>query len=174
MTQLDEQGMLLNKALEVFRRTIVRSWAEIRELATSCSAVAPEDFVGNWCQATWEMIVEASVFWGTMDLLEVYGEGAELGGRGSRVSHENSEPTHMILVFSRFGDDIEDCLSQEKVVPSDSVPLRFDQFVSIQEDGWYAPLPPFDRVLAYRLEQPMVFDCDCVLYGLERIDASGS
>lgn len=134
-----------------FARFLNAAWNEVQ----AASKNSPyEDFVPNWLQASWEMLVESALSPGVY--LEVYGEGADCNGRSSRAFRPEFLPTNAIVCHPRAGAEVRDALSGEATqFPPNGLPL--DELVSLT-GTWYERRPPFDHALVLDSEQhDMVF-----------------
>ena len=93
----------------------------------------PEEVLYDWLQASWEMLVESRLFYGSKSYLPIYGQGADLGiNNSSRVSSPSAVPTHKIICTSR--DGTYDHLSKTSI-KIDS--FEFEEFVSLDGE-WYS------------------------------------
>jgi len=103
---------------------------------------ADTNYIYNWLQASWELLVERMILQ-PKNYLEVYGEGADLYGSSSRISFSDSLPTHRIRCKSKHSPTVKDLLSGEYINPND---LFFEELVGFS-DGYYNIQPPFNFVL---------------------------
>lgn len=104
-----------------------------------------DSFVGDWLQASWESLVEASLAEGVLD---IYGGGADLYPDSSRVYRPSANPlpTHIVAFLPRDGTS---SLMDELTGQSVSFPAHgrsLDRFVS-SSPPFFQEAPPFDHAL---------------------------
>ncbi len=153
----------LQCALVVFREALMSSWDRVQQLALTIPGRGAEEFLSDWAQATWEMLVEAAVSSEAPVYLEPYGEGADCNDIGSRVWHPGVSSTHSIRCVPVDGNTFQDALTGRTLL-APSGGLVLDQFVTLTENGWYRPGPPFDYVLALQDNTELVLPLDRVKF----------
>jgi len=118
-------------------------------------------------QSSWEIIVESRV---SNDVyLEVYGEGADLNPKSSRICLPEKLPTHYVACLPKNGPSLYDELNNINViVPKKGLPL--DEFVTKTNKGWYEKKPPFDYVLVNYEGVERLFKSDSISYALSKSD----
>lgn len=101
-----------------------------------------EEVLYDWLQASWEMLIESKLFYGSKRYLPIYGQGADLSENdSSRVSSPRAAPTHKIVCNS--DGQVYDVISKQQV---DITNFEFEEFVSLDED-WYSLENKLDHVL---------------------------
>lgn len=141
---------VLRRAVFTFIELLRSSWLQVHELAEVVPRRDTSEFLSDWAQSSWEMLVEAAVAAssGETIYLQPYGEGADCNEVGSRVWRPGVVSTHAVHIVSSSGSDLQDVLTKSTFkLPHGSIPL--EQFVTPSEDGWYRPEPPFSHVLIY-------------------------
>jgi hypothetical protein len=102
-------------------------------LTSSFDEDVAEEVLYDWLQASWEMLVESVLFYGSKRYLPVYGIGADLGLDGSsRVTNRERLATDKIVCISN--ELILDHLSNSKI---DVSKLDFEEFVN-WDGRWYS------------------------------------
>jgi len=103
----------LESILEEFRSYLLLNFKGI-------SSILSDEQIEDWLQANWEIIVEFRLqnFGITEGLIDIYGNGADCNGVGSRVSLPTSLPTsavHIVpnCIFHSFGTLIDGFFVQE-------------------------------------------------------------
>ena len=145
----------LSDAIRAFAEVLRSNWASVKAVGESSPGRDAEEFASDWAQANWEMVVEAAISSDAAIYLEPYGEGADCNEVGSRVWRPGQSSTHEIRCSPRLNLALFDQLLEEQF-PTPQQGILFDQFVTINSDGWYAKTPPFDYAL-------------CTLDGKERV-----
>lgn len=150
----------IDGAVRAFSKAIAAAWQHALPVSTASSN---PNFINDWLQANWEMLVEAVLPRGTY--LEVYGEGADVSVGSSRVCAPDAHATAAIVVKTRPGIlSVRERLTGEEV----SVPLHgfaVEEFVAI-DGSWYARREPFDCVLVESASGPLVFRVHDVVFDL--------
>lgn len=127
--------------ISCYRNFILSSWNTIVRFTSPIANLRKEEFIDDWMQANWEILVESSVCtYNTF--LEVYGNGADCNGDSSRVCYPEKMPTHKIICKSHK-NNVLDLLSGNKIAFTE---MDFDRFVS-WDNNYYNISPPFDFVL---------------------------
>ena len=105
--------MKLESILDEFRSYLLLNFEGI-------SSILAEDQIEDWLQANWEIIVEFRLqnVGLTEGLIDIYGNGADCNGEGSRVSLPKSQPTGAIhiapnCIFHSYGTVIDGFFVQE-------------------------------------------------------------
>lgn len=102
--------LLINDLIEKFRALLVSSWPVVR----ACESTSGDgDFLNNWLEANWEMILEGELSRraGRLVVLEPYGHGAEDLFHGipdgveifDRVSLPTLRPNHVVVCTPKAG-----------------------------------------------------------------------
>ena len=126
--------------------------------------VESEEVLYDWLQASWEMIIESALFYGSKRYLPIYGRGADLGiDSSSRVSNSKSLPTDKIRCVST--ELVYDHLSQQKV---DIKQFEFEEFVS-WDGQWYSIDNTLDCILLNADGEEYVVAIDSVTFIVESI-----
>ena len=115
--------------------------------------------INDWLQANWEILVEAKLnepfckreINSARVILEFYGNGADIDGRGSsRVIYPDELPTHYILVNDKY---------------------RFDSFGTKYDTGWFEPVFPFDYIkVVDKDNNEIILSVDAVTFSLKNIE----
>lgn len=96
----------------------------------------------------------------------MYGDGAEVHAPSSRVTLPDAQETHRVVCVPREGG-FENLLDPGAAVPARM--LELDRFVAL--DGtWFSEAPPFDHVLAFVGEEPIVVAVEVVRFVLEAVE----
>ena len=150
----------IDDAVRAFSKVLASAWEHAAGVATGSSN---PNFINDWSQANWEMLVEAVLPGGTY--LEVYGEGADVSPGSSRVSSPGAHATAAIVLKPRTGlQSLYEQLTRKEV----RVPLEgfaVEEFVTIA-GNWYARREPFDCVLVEDAGGPLVFASHDVVFDL--------
>jgi hypothetical protein len=131
--------MDIDNAIRIFSDFLNKSWNIVIPLLSGRSYTTDEGSKSDWLQSNWEVLVERKVLH-LNEYLEVYGEGADLNGKSSRIMDMESFPTHSINVLVDRGEDI---LNNLAIKNSE---YTFERLVGFR-DGFYTDIPPFDFVL---------------------------
>ena len=158
----------IQRAVLTFVAVLRDSWTHVRDLVGGVCGQDPDCFLSDWAQATWEMLVEASVWRDGEVYLEPYGEGADCNDVGSRVWRPGVVSTHGVHCIPVNGNSLRDVLTGETFKVADTG-YALEQFVTATEDGWYRVNPPFDHVLLYRDGRDTVVRLEDVRFTLVRI-----
>lgn len=158
----------LQKSIFTFLSLLRESWGSVLELGKTIPNRAPEEFVADWMQASWEMIVEAALSQNGIIFLEPYGDGADCNEVGSRVWRPGMASTHAVHCVSTEGKESFDVLTGKKICfPEDGYAL--DKFVTASNDGWYLAEPPFNHVLFFKDGKDTVVKLDDVEFVLKKL-----
>jgi len=160
---------IIQRAVLTFIQLLNSSWLEVRELAEAVPNRDTSEFLSDWAQASWEMLVEAAAASsnGETVYLQPYGEGADCNEIGSRVWCPGVASTHALHISPLHGLELQDVLTGGAFTPPPGgVPL--DQFVT-PADGWYRSEPPFSHVLVYLEEREKVVPVVSVRFLLAEI-----
>ena len=126
-----------------FARFLDASWNAALAAAGALDGVESTDFMADWAQANWEILVETafreSVGFGKA-YLEFYGEGADCSEASSCVWSPRAIPTHRILCQTLKSAVMLDLLTGRLVDASEG-PVVFDRFAVKSERGWYKEAP---------------------------------
>lgn len=152
----------VHNLVHCFRDMLVRCWSTIAKVASDSSA---DNLLNDWCQSSWEMVVEAALSAKQPIFLEVYGEGADCNGESSRVLYPDKKPSHRIEI--KTTKDTVDVINGQKVKAGHQV--WFDRFVT-KSEGWYREEPPFDHVLVLVNESEAVIPLDEVVFVLVEVE----
>lgn len=120
----------------------------------------------DWLQANWEFLVEYGL--GVGIFLEVYGNGADCYGASSRITYNTALPTHFITCKSNSESPLTDLLSKNELLNEDTN-LILDRLVAMTDDGWYAELSPFDKVLCRLGDDEVILNLDELEFSLSKI-----
>jgi hypothetical protein len=132
--------MTLQQLLEKYRTLLNSFWPDAQAIAKDAGE---DEWLNDWMQANWELIVEGGLSPDSSITLEIYGEGADFYGSSSRIPRPQATPTH--AVRARPAPNAIDALSgQPAEFPADG--LVVESFVTTR-NGWYFEEPPFDHVL---------------------------
>jgi hypothetical protein len=165
----------LDDVMRRFAQFLSASWGAASAVATTMKQVESAEFMSDWAQANWELLVETPfreiVGFGKA-YLEPYGEGADCNDASSRFSRPSALPTHRIVC--RPGDDASmlDLLTGRSVGGA-GIPLVFDHFAIKSEYGWHEEAPPFDCVLGYEGEQEVLVRIDQIFFVAEEVGSPG-
>jgi hypothetical protein len=158
----------LQTAILTFVSLLRSSWLQVYELGRLVPGREASEYVSDWAQASWEMLVEAAVSPRGDIYLEPYGEGADCNDVGSRVWRPGMPSTHAVHIVPSQGRELLDNLTGTILtVPAIGLPL--DQFVMLSDNGWYRSEPPFDRVLIHQESREKVVSIDEVDFLLVEI-----
>ncbi len=160
MTKVD-----LNLAINTFRSVLSCSWPHIMKLVERDKT---DEFLIDWLQANWEMIVEASIPPKFSPRLEHYGEGADCNGNSCRVWEPAAVANYQVICIPKDNYAIVDVISGKKVEGK----LILDEFCTIKDD-LYICAPPFDyaniRVTDKSMPNPCIIDINSIEFGAWRI-----
>jgi len=105
--------MKLESVLEEFREYLLLNYRQI-------SLLLSDELVDDWLQTNWELLVEFRLQDSkiTTGLIDIYGNGADCNGAGSRVTLPRSYPTCSIhiatnCIFHSFGTSVDGFFMQE-------------------------------------------------------------
>lgn len=140
---------LLRTAVLTFVSLLRSGWSDVYELGRSVPGRDASEYVADWAQASWEMLVEAAVSPNGNTYLEPYGDGADCNSVGSRVWRPGVSSTHAVHILPRDGGELRDGLTGT-MFPLPERGIAIDRFVALSEDGWFKPEPPFDHVLVHQ------------------------
>lgn len=133
---------VIEEAISTFVHSLNTNWKAVRDLE---EASQQEGLLGDWAQASWEALVEASIpFKSRQVRLVVYGDGADCHTGSSRFSSPADAATHQVRCRP-IDDMVVDRLSG-KPVPGSNDGYALDRFVSFG-DAWFFEKPPFDHAL---------------------------
>lgn len=148
-----------NKIILFFRDFLNSSWTTISKYNTFQKA---DQFIEDWMQANWEMMVEACLCTAPNEFLEVYGNGADCNEDSSRVWMPKALPTHRITCRSKQESVVLDELSNESIDPSSKI---FNRFVS-WNGKHYEDKEPFGFVLIEDLKQEYVVSVKSITFSI--------
>lgn len=132
--------MTLLQLLEMYRTLLSRSWSDANAIA---KVAGGDEWLNDWKQANWELMVEGGLGGPSKRTLVLYGEGADFHGASSRILRPEAVPSH--AVRGRPTADAVDLLTGEPAdFPVEG--LILECFVAMR-GGWYHEEPPFDCVL---------------------------
>ncbi|PKM14433.1 MAG: hypothetical protein CVV12_14025 [Gammaproteobacteria bacterium HGW-Gammaproteobacteria-2] len=154
-----------------FARFLTASWGVAYEAAGTMKQVERAEFMSDWTQANWELLVETpfrELAGFGKSFLESYGEGADCNEKSSRVWLPEVKPTHRIACRPRKISYIHDMLSGN-VIDVSSRTVVFNHFANKSVHGWYEQAPPFDHVLGYYNDQEVLLSIDQVSFMAEEI-----
>lgn len=161
----------LNDMMRRFAHFLSASWNAASAAATQMAEVEPSEFMSDWAQANWEILVETPfrelVGFGEA-YLEPYGEGADCNAGSSRVWNPDALATHRLACRAIDGVPMFDLLTGRSVDATE-IPVLFDHFAIKSERGWHEQVPPFDCILAHQNRQEVLFRLDEVYFALERV-----
>jgi hypothetical protein len=151
---------MIDDVVRAFSKVIAAAWQHALPVATASSN---PNFINDWLQANWEMLVEGVLPRGTY--LEVYGEGADVNSGSSRVSAPDAHATAAIVVRAPAGlqSVCERLTGEGVVIPSEG--FAVEEMVTL-DGSWYARRAPFDCVLVETASVPLVFSLHDVVFGL--------
>jgi hypothetical protein len=132
--------MTLLQLLEKYRALLSKFWLDATTIAKDAGG---DEWLNDWKQANWELIVEGGLGSSPSITLVPYGEGAEFYGSSSRILRPEAVPTHAVR-GRPVSNAVEALSGQLAVFPTDG--LVVESFVTMR-DGWYYEEPPFDFVL---------------------------
>lgn len=152
-------ALITDASIAQFKIFLEKNWEFVNAIS-----VETQDpyFMESWCQANWELLVEALLPPGYF--LNLYGDGADFGGSESRVTFSDQLPTHRVILTAKTGRHFD--LLTNSPVPQQE--LCFEQFVGF-ENGWYVFVPPFDWVLASVGDSQIVVSASEVNFKLESL-----
>jgi hypothetical protein len=164
----------LNEIMLRFAMFLSRSWAPVKETAAVLEDIDADEFMADWAQANWELLVETPFrelvgFGGAF--LEPYGEGADCNDASSRVWMPSAIPTHRIVCRSRDGVGMHDLLAGKRIEPAHAHVL-FAHFAARSQHGWHESTPPFDCVLGYMDNQEVLVPVEQLSFDAEEIGAN--
>ena len=158
-------------AMRAYARFLNASWDSAWTIATAMEQAEPGEFMADWAQANWELLVETAFreFAGFGDrYLEPYGEGADCNDASSRVWFPQALPSHRVVCRARGSTPMIDLLTGRKV-DATGEPIVFDHFAARSDDGWHEQAHPFDCVLGYKGEQEVLLRIDEVSFAVEPV-----
>lgn len=130
--------MKVKEAINIFSRFLNRNWDIIYPLLYDNLYCNQEDFMNDWVQVNWELLVERNVL-NINEFLEAYGEGADFYSDSSRMTDIKSQPTHFIKVIIPKAIDILNNLEIK------NKEYKFDRLTGFK-NNFYINQPPFDYV----------------------------
>ena len=152
------------KLIENYRSLLNSFWEKAVEVSKHAGG---RDWLNDWKEANWELIVEGELAFDSSVVLLPYGEGADYCGGSSRVFRPDALPTHAINCVSN--EQVCDLLMKEPVAfPAGG--FQLDSLVTMR-DGWYYEEPPFDCVLVLIDDQQLVFSSGSVRFELRRLQS---
>lgn len=134
------------------------SWVFVQE---SFQGEDGQDAKDDWLQANWELLVERGL--GVRVFLEPYGNGADCYGKSARVTFNTELPTHSIICKSKSDRPLLDLLTKKELKEET---LVFERLVTMTDDGWYADITPFDKVLCLADDDEVIFNFDELEFSL--------
>lgn len=159
----------LNDVMRRFAHFLSASWNAASAAATQMAQVEAAEFMSDWAQANWEILVETPfrelVGFGEA-YLEPYADGADCNDGSSRVWNPGALATHR-LVFRAVDDVPMFDLLTGRSVDATETPALFDHFASKSERGWHDQVPPFDCVLGHQNGQEVLVRLDEVAFAVE-------
>ena len=123
-----------------FKNFIELSWPAIDSI--EYKGLEKQDFIADWIQANWEILVELPLFKGTSKFLEVYGEGADCDPLSSRVWKPQAKPTNAIYIKSKNSTALIDEINGEDIREE----MLFGKFIAWSDNKYYEA-PPFNAIL---------------------------
>ena len=150
---------LVNSEMALFADFMTDSWKTVSAFLSMSKHRFPSEseFVSNWMQANWELLVETALMENGNFLFQ-YGDGSDFGLAVSRVSFPRAVPSHAVVCCSP--QPVVDYLTNKLVDLRSGFPL--DQLLSF--DGkHYDPSPPFDYAhIRGETNQELLFMRDAV------------
>lgn len=156
----------ISTEVNVFRSFIIAAWQIVQDHAQSTEQIQDygmNDYLNDWLQANWEMLVECSFSPLEDVILEPYGDGADCNEVGSRVWKPEALPKFRVICIPVDDQRFIDVLTGNSI---DKLAL-FDSFCTIEND-WIKNSPPFDHILL-RGEDTRVISCKNVSFVAEPI-----
>ena len=120
-----------------FAGFLTASWEAARRTAETHQQAARDDFMSDWAQANWELLVETPLREMTgfeSAFLEPYGDGADCNGASPRVWMPGALPTHRILCHPRSNELARDLLTGNTIESSQGA-MVFDRFAVKSDRG---------------------------------------
>jgi hypothetical protein len=153
-----------------FSQFLSVGWPVTFETAGMLKQLDTNEFMSDWMQANWEILVEAPCkeLLGFDVFLEPYGEGADCNTQSSRVYSPEAVATHRILCTPRKGNRIDDLLTKDSINNPDKAVI-FDHFAIKSDTGWHKQAPPFDSVLGYYDGQEVLIQAEQLSFFVEKI-----
>jgi hypothetical protein len=151
-----------------YAQFLTASWDAAWTNATLMKHVNPSEFMADWAQSNWELLVETAVretFADGQGYLEVYGEGADCNDASSRVWRPQVLPTHRVMCRARENTMVVDLLTGRRLGASQS--FIFDHFAARSGGGWYMQTPPFDCVLGYLDTREVLISIEAVSFFID-------
>lgn len=166
----------LDDVMRKFAQFLNASWDAASAVATSMEQVESTEFMSDWAQANWELLVETPfrelVGFGKAHL-EPYGEGADCNDASSRVWNPGALPTHRVACRAAEGAPMLDLLTGRSLEATE-IPVVFDHFAIKSEQGWHEQAAPFDCVLGHQGEQEVLIRLDQVSFVAEQLRESST
>ena len=160
----------LEAGLKAFLTVLRSGWSQADHALFEVAGWA-EWAVRDWCQANWEMLVEAAVSCGFGKQgkvrLEIYGPGACRNRNSSRVWEPQALPTHRVICVLK-NDGVVEKLSGKLLSKKDG-PFDFVEFVSLTEPGDCDTVPPFDHAYVDISGVEGVLDLEAVSFELRPV-----
>ncbi len=151
--------MNLDQLLEKYRSLLIRFWCDATAIANDAGR---DEWLNDWKQVNWELIVEGGLGSASSITLDPYGEGADFYGSSSRILRPEAIPTHAVRGCP-IDDAVEALSGEQAVFPPEG--LIVECFVTMR-DGWYYEEPPFDCVLFIDNGVEKVLSLDAVEFSL--------
>lgn len=157
---------IVDSQIRTFAAFLNLSYDTILPLLEERSYTTNSQSINDWIQCNWEVLIEKKLL-ALNEFLEVYGEGADLYGKSSRINDIDALPTHKIEMKSLDDNLVFDWLNKTTV---DVRMINFEEFVSF-ENGWYTVRPPFKYVLARNEETNVecVLSLDDIIFSIEKV-----
>lgn len=128
------------------------------------------EFLINWMQANWEMIVEASIPPQHGVYLEHYGIGADCNGNSCRVWYPEAVSNFQAICVPKSKTKVIEVISGQELFEKDE--YVFDEFCTIK-DNWFEQSPPFDHVKIQTkgtsLPEPCIISLDTISFEARQI-----
>jgi hypothetical protein len=153
---------ILPRLIETYRYLLNSFWDKASEVSQGAGG---GDWLNDWKQANWELIVESGLASGSPVFLLPYAEGADYYGASSRVFRPEALPTHAVCCV-KCGDACDLLTGDPVVFPPGG--FQFECFVTMR-DGWYYEEPPFDCVLILLDDGEIVLPIDAVGFRLAEV-----
>ena len=149
-----------NEIVGSFRKFLNSAWEPFIECIQSFEEHIKEDFIDNWLQFNWELLVEYPLC-DYHEYLQAYWNGADCNGLSDRVLNSKASATHKIICTSKTGTTLTNKFDNK---PIEIEKLNFQKFVSYQGNTTYLDIPPFNFILLEGNEELVIVEISEVIF----------
>ena len=154
----------VDQIIHNYRNFLLSSWRNITFITELLNEQDKEEFINDFCQANWELMVEGPLC-SPGGYLEAYGYGADSNGASSRILYPDQVPTHKI-VCNKIKDNV---INKFNGLILKEETLDFDGFVNNKNNS-YLFEPPFDHVLINLSTEHIIVSLEDVRFTIEPVN----